>query len=194
MKSVTIKGLTSALMGDPFYFYPSNRMINNLLRLAGLVSTAASQGYSLDPSATSTRTACADPPAPIGHGVTGIDPIRMRAFMDEIYGAFKKHVTETRGNRLKKPIDELAGGRVYTGKQSPMGKKPYGKCQLSSTRFLDAHQTWRRKTNANTCHIKNENNHFPPKSPKLQKDKHESYENLINVALADCRHIRSWRY
>jgi protease-4 len=43
---------------------------------------------------------------------------RMRAFMDEIYGVFKKHVTEIRGNRLKKPIDELAGGRVYTGKQA----------------------------------------------------------------------------
>ncbi len=43
---------------------------------------------------------------------------RMRALMDEVYDAFKKHVTEIRGDRLKKPIDELAGGRVYTGKQA----------------------------------------------------------------------------
>jgi len=43
---------------------------------------------------------------------------RMRAFMDEVYGVFKNHVTEIRGNRLKKPIDDLAGGRVYTGKQA----------------------------------------------------------------------------
>ena len=43
---------------------------------------------------------------------------RMRAFMDDVYAAFKNHVTEIRGNRLKKPIDELAGGRVYTGKQA----------------------------------------------------------------------------
>jgi protease-4 len=43
---------------------------------------------------------------------------RMRLFMDDIYAVFKNHVTETRGNRLKKPIDELAGGRVYTGKQA----------------------------------------------------------------------------
>jgi protease-4 len=43
---------------------------------------------------------------------------RMRAFMDEVYGVFKGHVTEIRGARLKKPIDELAGGRVYTGKQA----------------------------------------------------------------------------
>ena len=43
---------------------------------------------------------------------------RMRAFMDEVYGVFKNHVTEIRGNRLKKPIDELAGGRVYTGRQA----------------------------------------------------------------------------
>jgi protease-4 len=43
---------------------------------------------------------------------------RMRGFMDEIYAAFKKHVTDIRGSRLKKPIDDLAGGRVYTGKQA----------------------------------------------------------------------------
>ena len=43
---------------------------------------------------------------------------RMRGFMDEAYALFKNHVTEIRGSRLKKPIDELAGGRVYTGKQA----------------------------------------------------------------------------
>jgi protease-4 len=44
--------------------------------------------------------------------------VRMQAFMDEIYGVFKGHVVAIRGGRLKKPIDELAGGRVYTGKQA----------------------------------------------------------------------------
>src|SRR5690606_39796438 len=39
-------------------------------------------------------------------------------WMDEIYGVFKDHVTEARGDKLKKPIDEIAGGRVYTGKQA----------------------------------------------------------------------------
>jgi len=43
---------------------------------------------------------------------------RMQAWMDEIYGVFKDHVTAIRGSRLKKPIDELAGGRVYTGQQA----------------------------------------------------------------------------
>jgi protease-4 len=43
---------------------------------------------------------------------------RIRALMDAVYEVFKKHVTEIRGSRLKKPIDELAGGRVYTGKQA----------------------------------------------------------------------------
>ena len=38
--------------------------------------------------------------------------------MDEIYGVFKQHVVEARGPKLKKPIDELAGGRVYTGRQA----------------------------------------------------------------------------
>jgi protease-4 len=38
--------------------------------------------------------------------------------MDEVYTVFKGHVTAIRGHRLKKPIDEIAGGRVYTGKQA----------------------------------------------------------------------------
>jgi protease IV len=43
---------------------------------------------------------------------------RMRAMLDDVYDGFKKHVTEIRGKRLKKPIEDLAGGRVYTGKQA----------------------------------------------------------------------------
>jgi protease-4 len=38
--------------------------------------------------------------------------------MDEIYGVFKGHVVAIRGDRLKKKIDEIAGGRVYTGRQA----------------------------------------------------------------------------
>ena len=38
--------------------------------------------------------------------------------MDEVYGVFKSHVRAIRGSRLKKPLDELAGGRVFTGKQA----------------------------------------------------------------------------
>jgi protease-4 len=43
---------------------------------------------------------------------------KMQAYMDSIYGVFKGHVVAIRGSRLKKPIDELAGGRVYTGRQA----------------------------------------------------------------------------
>jgi protease-4 len=43
---------------------------------------------------------------------------RMQAYMDEIYDVFKGHVVAIRGKKLKKPIDELAGGRVYTGQQA----------------------------------------------------------------------------
>ena len=43
---------------------------------------------------------------------------KLQAWMDEIYGVFKGHVMAIRGSKLKKPIDELAGGRVYTGKQA----------------------------------------------------------------------------
>jgi protease IV len=49
---------------------------------------------------------------------TDSERARMQLYMDEVYAVFKKHVTSIRGNRLKKPIDELAGGRVYTGKQA----------------------------------------------------------------------------
>ncbi|MBI1373457.1 MAG: signal peptide peptidase SppA [Phycisphaera sp.] len=42
----------------------------------------------------------------------------MTKWMDETYGVFKRHVTDIRGDRLKKPIDQLAGGRVYTGAQA----------------------------------------------------------------------------
>jgi protease IV len=43
---------------------------------------------------------------------------RLQAFMEDIYKVFKGHVTAIRGSRLKKPLDELAGGRVFTGKQA----------------------------------------------------------------------------
>jgi protease-4 len=43
---------------------------------------------------------------------------RMQAYMDEIYDVFKGHVVAIRGKKLKKDIDDLAGGRVYTGKQA----------------------------------------------------------------------------
>ncbi len=43
---------------------------------------------------------------------------KLQGWMDEVYDGFKKHVTNIRGDRLQKPIDEIAGGRVYTGKQA----------------------------------------------------------------------------
>jgi protease-4 len=49
---------------------------------------------------------------------TPAERLKMQSWMDEIYGVFKGHVTKVRGDKLKKPIDDLAGGRVYTGKQA----------------------------------------------------------------------------
>jgi protease-4 len=43
---------------------------------------------------------------------------KMQSWMEDIYGVFKNHVTAIRGNRLKKPIDELDAGRVFTGRQA----------------------------------------------------------------------------
>ena len=42
----------------------------------------------------------------------------LQGWMDEVYGVFKGHVVAARGDKLTKPIDELAGGRVYTGEQA----------------------------------------------------------------------------
>lgn len=39
-------------------------------------------------------------------------------YMQQAYDVFKGHVTKGRGDKLRKPIDEIAGGRVYTGKQA----------------------------------------------------------------------------
>ncbi len=44
--------------------------------------------------------------------------LAMQSYMDEVYEVFKGHVVKARGDRLKKDIDELAGGRVYTGRQA----------------------------------------------------------------------------
>lgn len=43
---------------------------------------------------------------------------RMTKYMQDIYDIFKGHVTKYRGSKLTKPIDELAGGRVFTGEQA----------------------------------------------------------------------------
>ena len=43
---------------------------------------------------------------------------KLQGWMDEIYGVFKGHIMAIRGDRLKKLIDDLAGGRVYTGRQA----------------------------------------------------------------------------
>jgi protease-4 len=43
---------------------------------------------------------------------------RVQEWMDEIYGVFKGHVQAIRGAKLKKDLDDLAGGRVYTGRQA----------------------------------------------------------------------------
>ncbi len=51
-------------------------------------------------------------------GFTDEQRQKLQSWMNEIYAVFKGHVTEIRKDRLKKPIDELAGGRVYTGRQA----------------------------------------------------------------------------
>jgi protease-4 len=43
---------------------------------------------------------------------------KMQGWMNDIYGVFKGHVVSARGSKLKKPIDSIDGGRVYTGRQA----------------------------------------------------------------------------
>ena len=43
---------------------------------------------------------------------------QMRDFMHDVYGTFKGHVEANRGEKLTKPLDDLAGGRVFSGQQA----------------------------------------------------------------------------
>ncbi len=43
---------------------------------------------------------------------------KIENWMEEIYGIFKGHIVDHRGEKLTKSIDEMAGGRVYTGAQA----------------------------------------------------------------------------
>jgi protease IV len=49
---------------------------------------------------------------------TAVEREKMQTWMNDVYGVFKGHVVAARGAKLKKPIDELAAGRVFTGKQA----------------------------------------------------------------------------
>ncbi len=52
------------------------------------------------------------------HIFTDAEREHFQKWMDEVYAEFKQHVVNIRGEKLKQPIDELAGGRVFTGKQA----------------------------------------------------------------------------
>jgi protease-4 len=39
-------------------------------------------------------------------------------YMEDVYEVFKGHVARGRGDKLAKPLEEMAGGRVYTGEQA----------------------------------------------------------------------------
>ena len=43
---------------------------------------------------------------------------KIRHYMETVYDIFKGHVVAARKDRLAKPIDEIAGGRVFTGRQA----------------------------------------------------------------------------
>jgi protease-4 len=49
---------------------------------------------------------------------TEAERTKMQGWMNDVYGVFKGHVVAARGAKLKKPIDELAAGRVFTGQQA----------------------------------------------------------------------------
>lgn len=49
---------------------------------------------------------------------TDAERAKLRHYMETVYEIFKGHVTAARGDRLANPIDELAGGRVFTGSQA----------------------------------------------------------------------------
>jgi protease-4 len=48
------------------------------------------------------------------------DPQRqvLERYMQTVYDVFKGHVAQARDGKLTRPLDEIAGGRVYTGRQA----------------------------------------------------------------------------
>ncbi len=42
----------------------------------------------------------------------------LQDWMDEVYEVFQGHVVKIRGDRLTKPMEEIAGGRVFSGRQA----------------------------------------------------------------------------
>ena len=44
--------------------------------------------------------------------------VKIKDYMNRVYEVFKGHVVAARGDRLTKPIDEIAGGRVFTARQA----------------------------------------------------------------------------
>lgn len=52
------------------------------------------------------------------HSFTPEQRAQIETWMSETYAAFTQHVQEGRGDKLKKPLEEMAGGRVYTGTQA----------------------------------------------------------------------------
>lgn len=43
---------------------------------------------------------------------------KFKNYMNTVYEVFKRHVVAARGDKLSKPIDQLAGGRVFSGAQA----------------------------------------------------------------------------
>ncbi len=43
---------------------------------------------------------------------------KFKHYMNTVYDIFKRHVVAARGDKLSKPIDQLAGGRVFSGAQA----------------------------------------------------------------------------
>ena len=52
------------------------------------------------------------------HPFTPEQRASIQTYMTETYDAFKAHVEDGRGDKLSKPLEEMAGGRVYTGEQA----------------------------------------------------------------------------
>ncbi|MCH7592628.1 MAG: signal peptide peptidase SppA, partial [Planctomycetes bacterium] len=51
-------------------------------------------------------------------GFTDAERAKFKGYMNAVYEIFKGHVVAARGDRLTKPIDEIAGGRVFTARQA----------------------------------------------------------------------------
>lgn len=117
MGNVAASGGYYVSLGSKIVYADANTITGSIGVLGGKLATTEMWnriGVNFSPIARGARAGM------LGSATVFSDEERahFQAWMDEVYVAFKQHVEEARQGKLTKPLDDLAGGRVFTGRQA----------------------------------------------------------------------------